>query len=303
MASDQTTDDAPSEAVRVSVVLPCLNEVEALEKLLPRIRELLPEAEILVVDDGSSDGSGEMAKGHGARVVRHPRPLGNGAAVKSGARHASGEILVFMDADGQHAPQDIPRLLKRLDAGYDMVVGARRPDTQATWYRRYANQLYNGLASYMVNQEIPDLTSGFRAMRARRFREFLHLLPNGFSYPTTITMAFFRAGYAVDYIEIAARQRAGSSHIKLLRDGFRFLLIISRVGTLYSPLKIFMPISGIFFLLATFWYVVTLVDQGRFTNMSALLYSASVVVFLIGLVSEQITMLLYERHQPPSEAE
>lgn len=293
----ETTASEPTP--RVSIVLPCLNEAAGLERLLPRLKEVMPEAEVVVVDDGSSDGSGQVAERHGARVVRHPRPLGNGAAIKSGARGATGEILVFMDADGQHRAQDIPRLLARLDHGYDMVVGARRTDTHATWYRGLANWLYNRLASYMVNQQIPDLTSGFRAVRASYFREFLHLLPNGFSYPTTITMAFFRAGYAIDYIEIAARQRVGASHIKLLRDGFRFLLIISRVGTLYSPLKIFMPVSGIFFLLASFWYLVTLMNQGRFTNMSALLYSASVVVFLIGLVSEQITMLLYERHQAP----
>jgi len=297
------TETAPEPTPRVSVILPCLNEAASLEKLLPRIKEVIPDAEIVVVDDGSTDGSGQVAENHGARVVRHPRALGNGAAIKSGARQARGEILIFMDADGQHSAQDIPRLLARIEAGYDMAIGARRPDTQATWYRRYANILYNELASYMVNQRIPDLTSGFRAVRATQFREFLHLLPNGFSYPTTITMAFFRAGYAVDYIEISARQRIGPSHIKLLRDGFRFLLIISRVGTLYSPLKIFMPVSGGFFLLATFWYLVTMLDQGRFTNMSALLYSASVVVFLIGLVSEQITMLLYERHQALTDRE
>jgi len=259
-----------------------------------RIRALLPEAEIIVVDDGSNDGTGEAAAKAGARVVRHPYSRGNGAAIKGGARAATGEVIVFMDADGQHDPADIPALLTRLDEGYDMVVGARQAGSQASLGRGIANRFYNRLASYMTGHKVEDLTSGFRAVRAEKFREFLYLLPNGFSYPTTSTMAFFRAGYSVAYEPIHAARRIGKSHIRPLHDGLRFLLIIFKIGTLYSPLKLFAPAAALMFLLGSLWYLHTFIHFGRFTNMSALLYTGSVVVFMMGLISEQITALMYK---------
>ena len=277
----------------LSLILPAKNEAAALAPLLARLRERFPEAELIVVDDGSTDDTAALAQAAGARVVRHPVSLGNGAAVKSGARAATGEVLVFMDADGQHDPDDIPRLLAKLDEGYDMVVGARDAASQASLGRGLANRLYNRLAGYMTGHRIPDLTSGFRAVRAARFRRFLYLLPNGFSYPTTITMAFFRCGYPVAYVPIHAARRIGRSHLKPWKDGLRFLLIIFKIATLYSPLKLFAPLSALFFLAASVWYVHTFLDIGRFTNMSALLYTASLLIFLMGLVSEQITMLMY----------
>ncbi len=277
----------------LSIILPAKNEAHGLRALIPQLREHLPEAEVIVVNDGSTDATAEVARDCGARVHSHPYSMGNGAAVKSGARIARGQILVFMDADGQHNPADIPRLLAKLDEGYDMAVGARSSGTQASTHRAVANSVYNKLASWMVNQKIDDLSSGFRAARAHKFREFLHMLPNGFSYPTTITMAFFRAGYPVAYVPINARQRIGTSHIRLVRDGVRFLIIIFRVGTLYSPLKVFLPFSLLFFLTGIGYYIYTYATEGRFTNMSALLFTTSVVVGLIGLVSEQITNLLY----------
>ncbi|MCL2524513.1 MAG: glycosyltransferase family 2 protein [Betaproteobacteria bacterium] len=277
----------------VSIVLPAKNEGLAIGATVRCVVETCPGAEIIVVDDGSTDATVREAGRASAKVIFHPYSKGNGAAIKSGARAASGEIIVFLDADGQHNPADIPRLLARLDSGYDMVVGARGKGSQASVGRGLANALYNRMASYMTGHRIDDLTSGFRAVRAARFREFLYLLPNGFSYPTTSTMAFFRAGYSVAYEPIDAAQRVGKSHIRLLRDGVRFFLIIFKIGTLYSPLKLFGPVALFLFLLATGWYVHTFVEFGRFTNMSALFYSASVVVFLIGLVSEQITALMY----------
>jgi glycosyltransferase involved in cell wall biosynthesis len=276
-----------------SIVLPALNEQAGLKALLPRLRELHPEAELVVVDDGSPDPLAPLAAAHGARCVTHPYTMGNGAAVKSGARAARAPVIVFMDADGQHQPEDVARLLARLGQGYDMVVGARRTDSHASLGRRIANAIYNAFGGWMVSQRIDDLTSGFRAVRAARFREFLHLLPNSFSYPTTSTMAFFRAGYAVAYEPIVALSREGKSHIRPLRDGVRFLLIILKVGTLFSPMKLFLPLSLSLFVTGLGYYAWTYYEAERFTNMSALLISVSVVTFLIGLVSDQVTTLMY----------
>jgi len=279
----------------LSVILPAKNEAEGLRRTLPGLRQRFPQAEVIVVDDGSTDDTAAVAAANGATVLSSPYPMGNGAAIKRGARAARGDILVFMDADGQHDPACIPWLLERLDAGFDMVVGARDAAGQANAGRGAANALYNKLASWMTGHRIADLTSGFRAVRADRFREFLHLLPNGFSYPTTSTMAFFRSAYPVAYVSIPVSARIGKSHIRPLRDGARFLLIIFRIATLYSPLKLFAPAALAFGLLGTGYYAWTYFNWGRFTNMSALLLSAAVIVFLIGLVSEQITALTYRR--------
>lgn len=280
----------------LSIIIPARDEQSGLSQLLPKIRQRYPQTEIIIVDDGSTDGTAQICQEHHVRLVCHPYCMGNGAAIKTGAREARGDVFLFLDADGQHNPDDIPRLLAELDKGYDMVVGARHRRTQANIGRMYANSIYNHLASWMVNRRIEDLTSGFRAVRAEKFREFLYLLPNGFSYPTTITMSFFRAGYAVGYVPVEANSRQGKSHISPMRDGLRFLLIIFKVGTLYSPLKLFVPISFAFFIAGLAYYVYTFINYGRFTNMSGLLFTTSVLVFLIGLVSEQVTSLLYSRN-------
>lgn len=279
----------------ISIILPAKNESTNLEQLLPSLCEQFADSEIIIVDDGSSDGTAELCQAYPVTVISHPYSMGNGAAVKRGARAATGELLVFMDADGQHNPDDIGRLLQKMDEGYDMVVGARGRESQQGVGRLIANTIYNKVASWMVGHKIDDLTSGFRAVRADKFREFLYMLPNGFSYPTTSTMAFFRAGYAVTYVPIQAANRGGKSHIKPLQDGLRFLLIIFRVGTLYSPLKLFFPISFLHFFLGLTYYSYTFITAHRFTNMSLLLFSASVFIFLIGLISEQVTNLLYSR--------
>ncbi|MZR62440.1 glycosyltransferase family 2 protein [Alcanivorax sp. DP30] len=278
----------------LSIVLPAKNEAAAVGATVEKIRTLYPDAEIIVVDDGSTDDTADLSAGAGATVVCHPYSKGNGAAIKTGARAAKGDVIVFMDADGQHNPEDIQRLLRKMSGGYDMVVGARQSGSQASLGRGLANGFYNGLATYMTGQRIEDLTSGFRAVKAEKFREFLYLLPNGFSYPTTSTMAFFRAGYSVAYEPIHAAKRIGKSHIHLLKDGVRFLLIIFKIGTLFSPLKLFLPIAVFLFFLATSWYGYTFFSIGRFTNMSALLYTGGVMVFLMGLISEQITALMYK---------
>lgn len=282
--------------MRISLILPAKNEAEGLRRTLPGLRELLPEAELIVVDDGSSDETAAVAREHGARVLSSPYSMGNGAAIKRGARAAQGEILMFLDADGQHGAAAIPELLAKLENGFDMAVGARGWDGQASVGRGLANGLYNRVASWMTGHRVADLTSGFRAVRADKFREFLHLLPNGFSYPTTITMAFFRSAYPVAYVPIPVAKRVGLSHIRPLRDGVRFLLIIFKIATLYSPLKLFLPTAVLFALLGLGNYAYTYFTDHRFTNMSALMFSAAVIVFLIGLISEQITALTYRRH-------
>ena len=278
----------------LSIILPAKNESTALKALLMQLREHVPGATVILVDDASADDTGQIALEHGARVLKHPYSLGNGAAIKTGARAADADVLIFMDADGQHDPADIPRMLEALDQGYDMVVGARQKGSQANRGRGLANAFYNRLASYMTGHKVEDLTSGFRAVRADKFREFLYLLPNGFSYPTTITMAFFRAGYTVRYVPIHAAKRVGKSHIKPLQDGLRFLLIIFRIGTLYSPLKIFVPIAALQGLVGLSYYAYTFFTMGRLTGGTVFLLTSALTIFLIGLVSEQITQLMYK---------
>lgn len=278
----------------ISVVLPAKNEAAAIGSVIAAIRKQLPDAEIIVVDDGSIDDTAEIARSAGASVICHPYSMGNGAAIKSGARAARGKVMVFMDADGQHDPADIPRLLDELEQGFEMVIGARSTKAHANLGRGLANRVYNKLATYMTGQAILDLTSGFRAVKADRFREFLYLLPNGFSYPTTITMAFFRAGYPVGYVPIVAGARTGKSHIRPLKDGLRFLLIIFKIGSLYSPLKLFFPFAVLHGLVGIAYYTYTYASSARLSLVTVFLLSAAVTIFLIGLVSEQITALMYK---------
>ena len=280
--------------LNISVVIPAKNEARNLEKLLPQIKTELPDAEVLVINDGSEDDTAAVAERFEVSCINHEFSMGNGAAVKTGARAAKGEVIVFMDGDGQHDPRQIGLLLEKIDLGADLVVGARHSGGQANIGRSLANKFYNWFASLITGFKIQDLTSGFRAVNANKFRQFLNLLPNGFSYPTTSTMAFLRSGYRVKFVPIEVAKREGKSHLRPIRDGIRFLLIIFKVATLYSPLKVFVPLAAICFVLGlsrygyTYWYF------GTFTNMSALLMVASVQIFLVGLVSEQITTLLYK---------
>ncbi len=278
-----------------TIVIPAKNEALGLSTLLPKL-ENLNAHEIIVVDDGSSDDTCGVCAQYNVTVISHPYSKGNGASIKTGARASSTELTVFMDADGQHRPEDVSGLVEELKKNnYDMVVGARDAGSQAGIFRGLGNRLYNLFSSWVVGRKIPDLTSGFRVVKTVLFLEFLSLLPNGFSYPTTITMSFFRAGYSVGYRTISMPPRIGKSHLRIWKDGARFLIIIFKVGTLYSPLKIFLPFAAAHFALGIAYYSYTFVTAGRFTNMSALLFSSSVIIFLIGLVSEQISTLLYKK--------
>ncbi len=289
--------------MKVSIIIPAKNEALGLVVLLPQLRQQYPDAEIIVVNDGSTDNTEQVCKDAGVIVFTHPYSKGNGAAVKSGARLARGDYLVFMDGDGQHAAADVGRLLAKVDEGYDLVVGARSGrGSQASVIRWSANAFYNGFASWMVDRKIDDLTSGFRCVHRRKFLSFLYLLPNGFSYPTTSTMAFFRAGYSVGFVPIEVAKRLGKSHISLVKDGVRFLLIIFKVGTLYAPLKVYFPAAVVTSGLGILNYVLTITSTGyRFTNGTSLLVLTGAMMFLIGLLSEQLTNLQFKDTSPSGD--
>jgi glycosyltransferase involved in cell wall biosynthesis len=281
----------------ISIVIPVFNEAAGLAELIRKIHGLeLAQAEVVVVDDGSSDGSAEIALKAGANVIRHPYNIGNGASVKSGIRAAQGRWIVLMDGDGQHKPEDIPKLLA--EAGdYHMVVGSRAKGSKLRLHRNAANAVYNLLASYVTQFKVQDLTSGFRVLSRRDALRFIDLLPNTFSYPTTLTLAFLRSGLTVKYVPIQTLYRSGQSKISLVTDGVRFFLIIAKIATLFSPFRIFLPVSIMFFLAGLSNYAYTYFTEHRFTNMSALMFTAAVIVFMLGLISEQIALLRMERQQ------
>jgi glycosyltransferase involved in cell wall biosynthesis len=284
---------------KVSVVIPAFNESESIADLVHSIQRRYPDFEIVVIDDGSADNTAEVAADAGARVFIHPYNIGNGAAIKSGIREATGDIFVFMDGDGQHNPEDIEEMLAHLPE-FDMVVGARGKGSQASVGRGIGNRIYNWLGSYVSKFPIEDLTSGFRAVKAEIARSFLYLLPNTYSYPTTITLGVLRSGRSLKYIPITTQpRRKGSSNIRLLQDGVRFFMIIIRICTLYSPMRVFLPVSFVMFVLGTIRYAYSFITEGRFTNMSALLYVASIIIFMMSLISEQICQMRFERRSLP----
>jgi glycosyltransferase involved in cell wall biosynthesis len=280
--------------IPVTILIPAYNEELSIGTTITRLKELYPDFEILVIDDGSTDNTLRVAMDAGANVWPHPYNIGNGAAIKSGLRVAKGEWVIMMDADGQHNPEDIGRMLEFKDT-HDMVVGARSSSSETELHRDIANKIYNWFASYVTQFRVEDLTSGFRMVRLATARQLIYLLPNTFSYPSTLTMAYLRSGRSVKYIPIETKYRLGKSKIRLLQDGTRFFLIITKVATLFSPFRIFLPISLFFFLTGIFYYFYTFINVGRFTNMSAMLLSISVIIFMIGLVSEQISQMRYDR--------
>ena len=280
---------------KISVVLPAFREERVIGTVIQGVRAIMGSGcEIIVVDDGSSDGTGKAAEEAGARVVRHPYNMGNGAAVKSGIRAATGDIIVMMDADGQHKPEDIHRLIEQVGT-YDMVIGARTGESETSVHRDVANAIYNRFATYLTKKEILDLTSGFRAIKADIAKRFVYLLPNTFSYPTTLTLSLIRSGHSVTFIPIVAKKREGKSKIKLLKDGVRFFLIMLKIATLYSPFRVFLPVSVSFFGLGIGYYVYTFITEHRFTNMSALLISNGIIIFMMALIAEQIAQLRLDR--------
>ena len=282
---------------KISIIIPAYNEAETIGDVVNKIIKLYPDFEIIVVNDGSTDDTAAVAKDAGALVYSHPYNIGNGAAVKSGIRFAPGKILVFMDGDGQHDPEDIEKMLQYFPDN-DMVVGARLRGYQASWGRALANRIYNWLASYVASFSVQDLTSGFRAIKSDIAHNLLYLLPNTYSYPTTLTLGVLRSGRSVKYIPINTQSRKkGKSKIKVFRDGIRFFLIIAKICTLYSPLRVFLPVSMMMFFLGLGYYLYTFFEWQRFTNMSALLFITSILIFMMGLISEQICQMRFERSE------
>ena len=281
--------------MKVSVILPAYNEEDSVEKVIEGIYSAIGrDTEIIVVDDSSVDGTAKIAQECGARVIRNPYNMGNGAAVKRGIREASCDIVVLMDADGQHPPDEIPKLLKDIDK-FDMVIGQRPSLGQKSW-RRLANNIYNVLATYVSGVKIKDLTSGFRAIKRDKAIKFLYLLPNTFSYPTTLTLSFIKASFPISFVSVKAfPRREGRSKINLFADGTRFFIIIMKISVFFSPLKIFLPVSLLFFSCGFLYYLYTFISFHRFTNMSALLFTTSIIIFMLGLISEQIANLRMDR--------
>ena len=285
------------DKTEVSIIIPAYNEALTIGDIVYKIKELHPDFEIIVVNDGSEDVTAAIAKDAGAHVHSHPYNIGNGAAIKSGIRIAGGDILVFMDGDNQHNPEDIGKMLKYFP-DYDMVVGARSMRDQASFWRTFGNTIYNWFASYVVKFTVADLTSGFRAIKTDIAWDFLYLLPNTYSYPTTLTLSVLRSGRSVKYIPIKIRARnKGKSNISMFKDGVRFFMIITRICTLYSPMRIFLPVSFTLFILGSVNYLFSFLTQGRFTNMSALLFVASVIIFMMSLISEQICQMRFDRSE------
>ena len=288
---------------KISVIIPAYNEASTIGDIVSRIRTLYPDFEIIVVNDGSADETATSARNAGAKVFSHPYNIGNGAAIKSGIRTASGDILVFMDADLQHNPEYIETMLNYFP-DYDMVVGARSRKDQTSLGRSIGNKIYNWLASYVAKFNVQDLTSGFRAIKSDIAHQFLYLLPNSYSYPTTLTLAVLRTGRILKYIPITVKVRkAGKSDIKIFKDGVRFFMIIVKICTLFSPFRIFLPVSFFLFCLGVSYYMYTFLAWGRFTNMSALLFTTSIIIFMMGLISEQICQMRFERRERGITAE
>jgi len=279
----------------VSIIIPAYNEAAIIGNIVSEIKVLYPDYDVIVVNDGSQDATADEAQKAGATVFSHPYNIGNGAAIKTGIRFATGDILVFMDGDGQHNPQDIARLLDCIPE-FDMTVGARSIGDQASLGRALGNQVYNWFASYVAKFSIKDLTSGFRAVKLSVARNFLYLLPNTYSYPTTLTLGVLRSGLSLKYVPIKTRRRkGGKSNIRILQDGVRFFMIITRICTLFSPMRVFLPVSFLMFVLGMIRYVYSYITEGRFTNMSMLLFVTSVLIFMMSLISEQICQMRFER--------
>lgn len=282
----------------LSIVIPAYNEGTTIGNIIAQVHELHPYAEVVVVDDCSSDNTALVASAAGANVISRPYNIGNGAGVKTGVRAATGDVVIIMDGDGQHNPADISRLLGHIGR-YDMVIGARSRAGQQNWIRWLGNSLINRLGSYLTGLKMEDLTSGFRAFRRDILLHYIHLLPNQFSWPTTSALAFAKAGYHVRFEPIAMQRRQGGrSHQKLLKNGLKFTIIIFRIISLFNPLRIFIPVMLLFILLSVVSYFLGVANDGNWLHLpptAMFCLIAALFFFFFGLLAEMISALRFER--------
>lgn len=276
----------------LTVLLPAYREVVGVGAVVRRIREVLDASswtyEILVVDDGSDDGTATAATAAGARVLVLPANLGNGAAAKAGIREARGRYCCLLDADGQHPPEGIPRLLEHLPT-YDMVVAARTPDSPQQLHRRAANWVFNRFSSYIVSYPIEDLTSGFRVFKTQIARQYLTLLPNRYSYPTTITLAIIRGGYAVKYVPVRTTVPLGRSTLRPVENGVRFLLVLFKIAANFEPGRVLLPVSAFLATLGLGYGAWSIGRHRQFSNGALLLLLMGVFTFLLALVAQKLS--------------
>ena len=289
--------------MKYSVVLPVYNEEEVISSTIHDIVAVFNrmdlEWEIVAVDDGSDDQSVDVLRslesefGSAFKLVRHPYNKGNGATIKTGIRNASGEVIVCMDCDGQHDPEDILKMLPFLGE-YDLIVGARPFKEDGVWYRNLANRFYNGLASRLTDFKIEDLTSGFRIFKADVVKKFYHLFPQHFSYPTTSTLALLKGGYNIKYVPINIQPRkTGASKIRLFRDGLRFTTIIFKIILLFEPMRVFLPVTAAAFILGFVSTILGMIQAARLyvPNSAVVLFVLGVISFLMGILAEHTTAI------------
>ncbi len=277
----------------VAIIIPAYNEEEGIADVIAQLKELSGNYEIIVVDDGSTDNTHKLATDTGVKVIRHPYNKGYGAALKTGIRNAEADIVLFIDADGQHQPSDIKKLIQYIGE-YDMIVGARTKKSKISLLRRPGKKILSITANYLAGMKIPDLNSGFRALKKDVALEFMHILPNSFSFSTTITLALINSGYSVKYVPIEAPERVGTSKIKPFRDGFRFIMLIIRTVVLFNPLKVFLPVSAILFIVGFFELIREIIVYFDIWTAPVLLILSAILIFFFGLIADQISSLRRE---------
>ena len=282
----------------VSIIIPAYQEEEAIGQVVANVlrvaRELGCPYEVLVVDDGSTDNTGGAARYAGAQVLVHPYNRGYGAALKTGIRAATSRTVLFLDADGQHDPEDIRCLLAERKV-YDMVVGARRRSQGAPLWRKPGKLFLGWLANNLTGRNIPDLKSGFRAIAREMALRFLPIMPDGFSFSTTSTIAAFRGGYKVQYIPIQVAHRVGKSTVTMI-DGFKTIMLIIRIVTLFAPLRVFLPVSAATFVLGVGFVIQGYLSAGAASIKGIMVILASILFFLFGILVDQVTAIRRGEH-------
>jgi glycosyltransferase involved in cell wall biosynthesis len=293
-----STQASNERAVDVSIVIPAYNEGEAIGETLTDLFSVIGEStrryEVIVIDDGSADDTGAMAESNGARVVRHRKNKGYGAALKTGVLASQAEIVVFYDADNQFDPKDIERIVEEAKDA-DAVLGARTSKSYAPFSRKGGKKLLSWLANYLSRQKIPDLNCGLRAIHRDVLLGYLHLLPNGFSASTTTTLVLLREGYDVKFVPITVKKRIGKSTVRPLQDGMDTALLVVRLTTLLDPFRVFGPMSFFFFVFGCVWGLRYLIHGKGLSIASLFLLVSSVIIFFFGLVADQVASLRRER--------